>query len=225
VQGAGMGLDIMTIADPGADAILGWDDAPGAAIAFTIGDGLETSTTTSQLATTIGGDGLTYSSGVLSVTDAAATGTNAVVVSSGVISLVPTSLTQLTGAGIAGNDELIMYDADAGATKAVQYQDFGMPVQTDATATIAPGLSDANTMYYCSSASAVAVTIPANASVAFPVGTVISFYQAGAGQITIGLTSDTLRSPNGAKTAAQYSVVSAMKVGATEWVIVGDATS
>lgn len=47
--GAGMLADIAAIADPGADRLLGWDESANAAIAFTIGLGLTTSTTTFQI--------------------------------------------------------------------------------------------------------------------------------------------------------------------------------
>ena len=42
----GMVGDIQALADPGADALLGWDDSAGAAIGFTLGAGLQFSGTT-----------------------------------------------------------------------------------------------------------------------------------------------------------------------------------
>lgn len=84
-------------------------------------------------------------------------------------------------------------------------------------------LSDAGKIIECNNGSAIALTIPANASVAFPVGTVIQVYQMGAGQVTVGITSDTLRAPNGAKTQAQYSVLSLWKQASTVWVLSGDS--
>lgn len=40
--------DLQDLADPGADAILGWDDSASAAIGFTLGNGVETSGTALQ---------------------------------------------------------------------------------------------------------------------------------------------------------------------------------
>jgi hypothetical protein len=84
-------------------------------------------------------------------------------------------------------------------------------------------LSDKSKIIECNNAGAITLTIPANASVAFPVGTVIQVYQMGAGQVTVVITSDTLRAPNGAKTAAQHSVISLWKRASTEWVLSGDS--
>jgi hypothetical protein len=69
-------------------------------------------------------------------------------------------------------------------------------------------------------------TIPANSSVAFPIGTAVTFVnQNGAGVITIAITSDTLRlSPQGttgSRTLAANGVATALKVTATEWIISG----
>ena len=69
-------------------------------------------------------------------------------------------------------------------------------------------------------------TIPANASVAFPVGTTVTFInQNGAGAITIAITSDTLRlagaGTTGSRTLAANGVATAVKVTSTEWIISG----
>ena len=69
-------------------------------------------------------------------------------------------------------------------------------------------------------------TIPANASVAFVVGTAITFInQNGAGTITIAITSDTMRlagaGTTGSRTLAANGVATAVKVTSTEWIISG----
>ena len=69
-------------------------------------------------------------------------------------------------------------------------------------------------------------TIPANSSVAYPIGTVITFInQNGAGVITIAITTDTMRlSPagtTGSRTLAANGSATAVKVTATEWLISG----
>ena len=69
-------------------------------------------------------------------------------------------------------------------------------------------------------------TIPANSSVAYPVGTAITFVnQNGAGVVTIAITSDTMRlSPagtTGSRTLAANGVATALKITPTEWIISG----
>jgi hypothetical protein len=69
-------------------------------------------------------------------------------------------------------------------------------------------------------------TIPANSSVAYPIGTAITFInQNGAGVITIAITTDTMRlSPagtTGSRTLAANGSATAIKVTATEWLISG----
>lgn len=70
-------------------------------------------------------------------------------------------------------------------------------------------------------------TIPANGSVAFPIGTSITFVnQNGAGVITIAITSDTMRlagaGTTGSRTLAANGVATAIKITSTEWIISGN---
>jgi hypothetical protein len=69
-------------------------------------------------------------------------------------------------------------------------------------------------------------TIPANASVAFPIGTAVTFVnQNSAGVVTIAITSDTMRlagaGTTGSRTLAANGVATAIKLTATEWIISG----
>jgi hypothetical protein len=67
------------------------------------------------------------------------------------------------------------------------------------------------------------LTIPTNASVAFPVGTEITVLQTGASQVTIAGTGGvTVNSAGGyLKIAAQWSAVTLIKRAADTWVAVG----
>lgn len=70
------------------------------------------------------------------------------------------------------------------------------------------------------------VTIPANASVAFPVRTCITIVnQNAAGSLTIAITTDTMRlagaGTTGSRTLAANGVATAIKVTSTEWIISG----
>lgn len=69
-------------------------------------------------------------------------------------------------------------------------------------------------------------TIPANASVAFPIGTAITVVnQNGAGSVSIAITTDTLRLAGagtvGTRTLAANGICTLLKLTATEWIISG----
>jgi len=69
-------------------------------------------------------------------------------------------------------------------------------------------------------------TIPANASVAWLVGTAITFVnQVSAGVVTIAITTDTMRlagpGTTGSRTLAANGIATALKLTATEWIISG----
>ena len=69
-------------------------------------------------------------------------------------------------------------------------------------------------------------TIPANSSVAYPIGTAITFVnQASAGVMTIAITTDTMRlagaGTTGSRTLAANGIATALKLTSTEWIISG----
>ena len=86
-------------------------------------------------------------------------------------------------------------------------------------------LADVNTAVTMDNAAANALTIPTNASVAFPLGTVVPAIQLGAGVTTVqgavGVTINGVSAGSAALTA-QYSAVSLLKVAADIWTIAGD---
>lgn len=71
-------------------------------------------------------------------------------------------------------------------------------------------------------------TIPANASVAFPIGTAISFVNK-VNTLTIAITSDTLTwakdGSAGSRTLAANGIATALKIDDTEWLISGEGIS
>ena len=98
--------------------------------------------------------------------------------------------------------------------------------QTGTTYTFAASDSF-NTVVTLANASAIAVTIPTNATTAFPVGTVLNFAQTGAGQVTVSGASGVTVTSNGAtaaspKTRVQYSSGSAIQTSANNWLVIGD---
>lgn len=104
--------------------------------------------------------------------------------------------------------------------------------QNSKSAAYTLALTDAGKHVYHPAADATARvwTIPANAAVAFPIGTAITFVNdAGAGAVTIAITSDTLvMSPGGgtgSRTLYAGGMATAVKVSATRWVISGSGLS
>jgi hypothetical protein len=106
----------------------------------------------------------------------------------------------------------------------------GKVTLNDQTASYTAVLTDnQNKLVRMSVASANDFLIPTNASVAFPIGSVINVVQIGAGQTTIkAVTSGTTTiSSTGAsaiapKLRAQYSAASCIKVATDTWYVVGD---
>jgi hypothetical protein len=96
--------------------------------------------------------------------------------------------------------------------------------QTGTTYTLV--LTDVAKVVSLTNASAITLTIPTNASVAFPTGTQILLYQGGTGQVTVGGAGVTIRS-NGTKLklTGQYAVGGLLKVGTDEWVLFGNTAA
>jgi hypothetical protein len=74
-------------------------------------------------------------------------------------------------------------------------------------------------------ANARTFTIPANASVAYAVGTVLTFVNMTSQVVTIAITSDTLylagTGSTGSRSLAQYGMATAVKLTSTTWLING----
>jgi hypothetical protein len=69
-------------------------------------------------------------------------------------------------------------------------------------------------------------TIPANTTVAFPIGTAVTFVnQDSAGVLTIAITTDTMRlagaGTTGSRTLAANGIATVLKLTSTEWIIAG----
>ena len=86
---------------------------------------------------------------------------------------------------------------------------------------------DAGKLLYHSSSTPRTWTIPANASVAFPLGTEITLSNEGSGAVTLGITSDTLKwqSSTGSRTLAQNGLAKLIKLSDTVWRITGEGIS
>jgi hypothetical protein len=97
--------------------------------------------------------------------------------------------------------------------------------QTATTYTLA--LTDVAKVVTLSNAAAITLTVPADSSVAFPIGTQILLYQGGAGQVTITAGSGvTIRSESSKlKITGQYGVAGLLKLATDEWVAFGNLSA
>jgi hypothetical protein len=85
-------------------------------------------------------------------------------------------------------------------------------------------LADVGKIIPISNASANTVTVPLNSSVAFPIGSVVTLIQLGAGQTTIAPTAGvTIRSESSKlKLKAQYATAGLLKTDTDTWVAFGN---
>ena len=136
--------------------------------------------------------------------------------------VVGTTATQtLTNKTISGADNTLTVDG----TNAVGFRNIPQNSQSAACTLV---LADAGKHIFHPSADTTArtFTIPANGSVAYVIGTAITFInQNSAGVITIAITSDTMRlagaGTTGSRTLAANGIATAIKVTSTEWIISG----
>ena len=139
--------------------------------------------------------------------------------------------TAILGITIPNDTDLVKDGASAMRTIGNGFDDALAKVTLNAqTATYTAVLTDnRNKLVTMSVAGANDFLIPTNASVAFPIGSVINVIQIGAGQTTIkAVTSGTTTiSSTGAsaiapKLRAQYSAASCIKVATDTWYVIGD---
>lgn len=85
-------------------------------------------------------------------------------------------------------------------------------------------LADAGKVLEMGKATAQDVTIPKNTTTDFPIGTVVTVVQTGAGQVTIkGATDVTVNAAGGRlKTSGQWSAATVIKRDTNTWVAFGD---
>jgi hypothetical protein len=100
----------------------------------------------------------------------------------------------------------------------------GIPQNSTTTGAYAVLAADAGKHIY--STATRTITIPANASVALPVGTTITFVAGVGATVTIAITTDTmyLAGPGttGSRTLAAFGMATAVKIAATTWIISGN---
>ncbi len=140
------------------------------------------------------------------------------------------ALANLGAAASGANTDITALDQDvtitATGTIAADTLGFrGLP-QNSQTATYTLALADAGKHI---SITTGGVVIPANGSVAFPVGTAIVIFNNSGSSQNISITTDTMRQAGTANTGtralAQYGLATCVKVASTTWVISGAGVS
>jgi hypothetical protein len=120
---------------------------------------------------------------------------------------VATAATSLQGTGLDSN--------------AVGFRTVPQNLQSTSYVTVA---ADSGKHLFTSTGS-ITFTIAANASVAYPIGTAITFVNTNASSITIAINSDTMTlaggTNTGSRTLAQNGVATALKITSTSWLING----
>lgn len=159
-------------------------------------------------------------------------GTNATerlrVTSAGNVTInAPSSGVGLTVNGVAGTHSTQIADSAAALFNS-GFLELPINTQNVAYQTV---LADAGKAIYHTDGTARTYTIPANATVAYPIGTTLTFINdaSGAVNVTVSITTDTLvLSPGGttgSRTIAQFGRATAHKVAATRWIISGSSIS
>jgi len=142
---------------------------------------------------------------------------------SAVFATSPTLVTPILGTPTSGN----LSNCTADGTDQVGFKNIPQNAQTGSYTMV---LADAGKhIYHASGAGAATYTIPAASSVAYPIGTAITFVNLSATSISIAITTDTMylssAGTTGTRTLAQYGTATAIKVSGLSssgiWVISG----
>ena len=131
------------------------------------------------------------------------------------------TLTASNSITLAGTDSTTMTFPPASAS--VGYLNIPQNAQTTAYTLV---LADSGKHIYMAAAqAATTMTIPANGSVAFPIGTAVTFVNMSTNAMTIAITTDTMylggTGTTGSRTLAQYGTATALKMTSTTWIISG----
>lgn len=129
-----------------------------------------------------------------------------------------------TGLYLAFSNDI--YTALGGTGNPLGYRNVPVSVQ-NANYTLVAG--DAGKVIVATTPGGITWTIPANASVAYPLGTVLTFVNYAGSSNTIAINTDTLNlagsGATGSRTLSSYGVATAIKTAGTTWIIMGTGLS
>lgn len=133
---------------------------------------------------------------------------------------VPTLTTPVLGTPTSGT----LSNCTVDGTNEVGYKNIPQNSQSAAYTLV---LADAgkHILHPSTDANARTYTIPANSSVAYPIGTAITFVNMTSQVVTIAITTDTMylssAGTTGSRSLAQYGSATALKITSTSWIISG----
>ena len=169
-------------------------------------------TTVAAMVNTLGGASSTGTGGLVRATSPAITTPTGIVKGDVGLGNVDNTSNATERAAIATLTNKTLIDAKVTTT---------INAQTETTYTLV--LTDNSKLVTLGNASAITVTIPTNASVAFPIGCQIDFIQILAGKVTFGGAGVTINSKGGNKSiAAQWVGVSLIKTATDTWSLLGE---
>lgn len=169
-------------------------------------------TSSGTLAVTLSGTALPVVNGGTGVTTSTGSGNV-------VLSISPSLTTPVLGTPASGT----LSNCTVDGTDAVGFRNLPQNAQTGNYTLV---LADSGKhIYHASGAGAATYTIPANSSVAYAIGTAITFINLSETAISIAITTDTMylssAGTTGTRTLAQYGSATALKITLTSWLISG----
>ena len=139
---------------------------------------------------------------------------------SAVFATSPTLVTPVLGTPTSGT----LSNCTVDGTDAVGFRNIPQNSQS-AAYTLVLADSGKHILHPSSDANARTFTIPANSSVAYPIGTAITFINMTSQVVTIAITTDTMylssAGTTGSRSLAQYGSATAIKITSTNWIISG----
>lgn len=139
-----------------------------------------------------------------------------------VLATSPTLVTPILGTPSSGT----LSNCTVDGTDAVGFRNIPQNSQS-AAYTLVLADSGKHIFHPSTDANARTYTIPANSSVAYPIGTAVTFVNMTSQVVTIAITSDTMYlakdGTTGSRSLAQYGSATALKLTSTTWLISGSA--